>query len=147
MPALALVAAGCGGNGGSTPTARDRAADASARRFAVSVQAQLRRGQFERAWRSLHPAQKRFVSAQRLTSCYPRNVYPRTVTFRATEVQQVRWHVPGTAGLSDADAVTVTATSRGRTVDVFEQHIVRSGGTWRWMLSRVFFDRARRGAC
>jgi hypothetical protein len=145
---LVALAAGCGNGGSSTTTAaRNTALDRSAARFVVGVQAQLRRGQFEQVWRSLHPAQKRSVSARRLASCYPGNAYPRTVTFRASEVRDVSWHVPGTSGLSDAEAVTVTATARGKSVDTFEQHIVRAGGTWRWMLSRAFFTKAKRGAC
>ena len=147
MLAVAALVAGCGDGGGSTTTTRNAGQDRSAARFVIGVQAQLRRGEFRQAWRSLHPAQKRAVSAQRLASCYPRNAYPRSVTFRATEVRDVSWHVPGTSGLSDAEAVAVTATARGRTVDSFEQHIVRAGGGWRWMLSRAFFVRARRGSC
>ena len=146
LAARAVLAAGCG-DGGSTTTARNRALDRSAAGFVVNVQAQLRRGQFTRAWRSLHPAQKRAVSATRLAGCYPKNAYPRTVTFHATEVRDVSWRVPGTTGLSDAEAVRVRATAGGETIDTFEQHIVRVRGGWRWMLSRAFFDRARRGVC
>ena len=145
--ALALLASSCGDNGGSTTTARNAALDESAARFVVNVQAQLRRGRFAQAWRALHPVQKRVVSAQRLARCYPRNAYPRTVTFRAHEVRDVSWNVPGTTGLSDAEAVAVTATSGGKTIDSFDQHITRSGDTWHWMLSRAFFNKARRGAC
>jgi hypothetical protein len=145
IAAVALLLAGCGDGGGSTTTARNPKLDRSAARFVVAVQAQLRRGQFARAWRSLHPAQKRVVSAARLAGCYPENAYPRTVTFRASEVSDVSWQVPGTEGLSDAEAVTVTATARGKVIDTFEQHITRSGGAWHWMLSRAFFAKAKRG--
>jgi hypothetical protein len=148
LAAVALTAAGCGNGGGSTTTiARDKALDQSAARFAVQVQAQLRRGRFPQAWRSLHPAQQRVVSAGRLASCYPRNRYPRAVTFRASEVRDVSWQVPGTSGLSDAEAVTVTASSGGKTIETFDQHIVRRNGAWRWMLTRVYFDKAKAGAC
>jgi hypothetical protein len=148
LAAVALAAAGCGNGGGSTTTiARNEALDQSAARFVVQVQAQLRRGRFAQAWRSLHPAEQKVVSARRLASCYPSNRYPRTVTFRASEVRDVSWHVPGTSGLSDAEAVTVTASSGGTTIETFDQHIVRRAGAWRWMLTRAFFDRARRGAC
>jgi hypothetical protein len=145
---LALVASGCGSSGGSSTTImRNTALDQSAARFVVRVQADLRRGRFQQVWRSLHAAQKRVVSAERLASCYPRNRYPQTVTFRATEVRDVSWQVPGTTGLSDAEAVMVTAKSGGKTLETFDQHIVRSNGNWRWMLSRAFFAKAKRGAC
>jgi hypothetical protein len=145
---LALVAAGCG-NGGSTTTttARNSALDESAARFVVRVQAQLRRAQFPAAWQTLHPAEQRVVSATRLASCYPRNYYPHTVTFRATQVKDVSWRVPGTSGLANAEAVTVTAHAGGKTIDTFDQHIVRRNHAWRWVLSQAFFDKAKTGAC
>jgi hypothetical protein len=148
LAAIALATAGCGSDGSSTTTvARSSELDQSAARFVVQVQAQLRRGEFARAWRSLHPAEQRVVSAQRLASCYPGNFYPRTVTFRASEIRDVSWQVPGTSGLSDAESVTVTASSGGKAIDTFEQHIVRRDRTWRWVLSSTFFAKAKRGAC
>jgi hypothetical protein len=144
---FALAAAGCGSGGGSTTVARNTALDESAARFVVQVQAQLRRGHFAQVWRSLHPAEQRVVSARRLAACYPRGYYPRSVTFKASEVRDVSWRVPGTSGLSDAEAVTVTASSGGQTIDTFDQHIVRRAGAWRWILSRAFFEKADRGTC
>lgn len=147
LGAFALLASGCGSDNGSKTATRNARLDQTAARFVVGVQADLRRGRFRRAWRSLHPAERRVVSAERLASCYPRNRYPRTVTFTASKVRDVSWQVPGTDGLRDAEAVTVTARARGQTIETFEQHIVRSAGSWQWMLSRDFFDRARRGSC
>jgi hypothetical protein len=147
VAAFALLAGGCGSGSAPKAPTRNAALDESAARFVVAVQADLRRGRFQRAWKSLHPAEKRALSAQRLASCYPRNRYPRTVTFTAKSVRDVSWTVPGTSGLSDAEAVTVTARSAGKTIETFDQHIVRSAGSWRWMLSSAFFDRARRGGC
>jgi hypothetical protein len=144
---LALGAAGCGSGGGSTKAGRNTALDDSAARFVVQVQAQLRRGRFAQAWRSLHPAEQRVVSARRLAACYPNAYYPRSVTFQANEVRDVSWRVPGTSGLSDAEAVSVTASSGGQTIDAFDQHIVRRAGAWRWILSRAYYDRAKSGAC
>jgi hypothetical protein len=143
--ALAALAAGCGDSGSTTTSGRNAALDQSAGRFVVGIQAQLRRGRFAQAWHSLHPAEQRAVSASRLASCYPRTYYPRTVTFRASEVRDVSWQVPGTTGLSDAEAVTVTARSGGKTIDTFDQHIVRRGNAWRWILSADFFAKAKRG--
>jgi hypothetical protein len=146
--AIGLLAAGCGSSKHAAATRTTGAAQAeTAARFVVGIQAELRRGAFATAWRTLHPAQKRLVSAQRLSACYPHNAFPRTVTFRATRVRDVTWRVPGTAHPSQAKEVRVTATSSGRRVDSFAQHVVRVGGAWTWMLSRRFFDAARRGAC
>jgi hypothetical protein len=145
--ALTLVSSGCGSDKGTATTTRNTALDQSAARFAVQVQAELRRGRFAHVWRSLHPVQKRAVSARRLASCYPRKAYPTTVGFRATEVKDVSWQVPGSDTFSAAKEVTVTATSGGKTIDTFPQHVVRVGGRWTWMLSRSYFLRAKRGGC
>ena len=148
--AVAMLAAGCGsGKHGTTTTtvARPSPADRAAARAVVRVQAELRRGDFATAWRSLHPAEKRVASVQWLTRCYPRNAFPRTVTFRTSQVRDVVWQVPGSKTISEAKEVTITATSGGKIVDTFAQHTVRVGGTWTWMLSRQYYAKAKRGAC
>jgi hypothetical protein len=149
LAAVAVVAAGCGSSSsdGTTTRADNAAVDRSAARFVVKLQAQLKRGQFALAWRTLHPAEKRVVSAQKLASCYPKNQFPGSVTFRATKTRDVRWLVPGTKDSVDAKAVTVTATPSRGSKQTFEQHLVRRGGGWVWMLSTQYFDAARSGGC
>ncbi len=148
---LALVAAGCGSKSttGSTTTRtspNESNANESAARFTVLVQAQLKRGQFAAAWKTLHPAEKRLVSAQRLASCYPRGQFPRSVTFRARNARDVRWTVPGGA-TSDAKEITIVATSPNQPKQTFTQHVVRANGGWTWMLSSAYFKRAKNGNC
>jgi hypothetical protein len=147
--AVAALAAGCGSSGskGTTTHADNPAVDESAARFVVKVQAQLKRGQFAQAWQTLHPAEKRVVTAQRLASCYPKNQFPGTVTFRATKTRDVRWLVPGSKDSVDAKEVTVTATLADGSKQTFLQHLVRRGSGWSWMLSRQYFNAARRGSC
>jgi hypothetical protein len=147
--ALALLAGGCGSSdsAGTTTSRHTSPGDQAAARAVVRVQAQLRRGEFSAAWRTLHPAERKVISADRLAACYPANAFPRTVTFRASLVQDVSWQVPGTSTFAEAKEVTVTANSDGKTVDRFKQHTVRVGKGWDWMLSRAFFDKARSGAC
>jgi hypothetical protein len=147
--ALAALAAGCGSSGTSTSTAgrRDRAVDQSAARFAVRTQAQLKKGQFAAAWRTLHPAEKRVVSAQRLAACYPKNQFPGTVTFRATRTRDVTWLVPGTQDSVPAKEVAITVTSSTQPKQTFTQHLVRRGGGWAWMLSDHYFRAAKAGHC
>ena len=147
--ALALVAAGCGSSNGGSSTALPRTSpgDKAAAQAVVRVQAQLRRGQFAAAWRTLHPAEKRVISVTRLAACYPADAFPRTVTFRAIEEQDVSWQVPGANTFAEAKEVTVKAESGGKTVDTFKQHTVRVGRQWAWMLSRAFFNKARAGSC
>jgi hypothetical protein len=140
------LASGCG-SGKHTDTRAEQALNQSAARFAVETQAQLRRGEFRRAWRTLHPAEQRVVSTAQLASCYPRNDFPGTVTFRASQAQDVKWRVPGASEPTDAKAVTVTATSLGRPKDTFTQHVVRIDGHWTWMLSQKFFQNAKNGRC
>jgi hypothetical protein len=146
--ALALLAAGCGSDRASTTTtATAGPGDEAAAHALVRVQAELRRGNFATAWQSLHPAERKVVSVQRLAACYPRTEFPRTVTFRATRIEDVVWQVPGTSTISEAKAVTITAASGGRKVATFKQHAVRAGGRWTWMLSSAYFKKARNGTC
>jgi hypothetical protein len=146
---LAVLAAGCGSSSSTRATTRadNPAVDQSAARFVVKIQAQLKRGQFAAAWRTLHPAEKRVVSAKRLASCYPKNQFPGTVTFRATKARDVRWLVPGTTDSVDAKEVTVTATLGDGSKQTFTQHLVRRGAGWAWMLSKHYFAAARSGDC
>ena len=147
--ATVLLAAGCGSNTstGSTPTRDESKQNRIAAQFVVRTQAQLKRHEFEQAWRTLHPAEKRVISAQRLASCYPRNQFPGTVTFRTHEISDVRWTVPGTGDTTDAKEVTVSVTSAGQPKQSFTQHVVRVGGRWTWMLSSAYFARAKSGKC
>jgi hypothetical protein len=142
-----LAACGSSGNGSTTSTSVDATLDQSAARFAVRNQALLKQGNFTAAWRTLHPAEKRVVSAGRLAACYPKNEFPGTVTFRATKTRNVRFVVPGTSDSTDAKAVTVTATAAGQPKQTFEQHLVRQGGGWAWMLSAKYFAAAKAGKC
>lgn len=139
--------AGCGSSDNASTSRDEQALNQSAARFVVRVQADLRLGKFQRAWRSLHPAEQRVVSAKRLASCYPRKEFRETVTFRATQSEDVDWLVPGTTDSVETKEVTVTAKSPGAKAETFTQHVVRVGGQWKWMLSKTFFDKARRGAC
>jgi hypothetical protein len=148
LAAAALLAAGCGSSSKhATTQANNASVDQSAVRFVVRLQAQLKRGQFALAWRTLHPAEKRVVSPGRLASCYPKNQFPGTVTFRATKARDVRWLVPGTRDSVDAKEVTVTATPASGSKQTFTQHLVRRGNGWAWMLSKQYFTAARSGGC
>jgi hypothetical protein len=145
--AVLLAACGSTKQTRSEMTINRNAADEAAARLAVRVQAELKQGRFAAAWRTLHPAEKRLISAQRLASCYPAREFPRRVTFRAHEATDVRWIVPGTNETTDAKEISVTATSPGQRKQSFEQHVVLVGGTWRWMLSSAYFERAKNGRC
>jgi hypothetical protein len=146
---VAFVIAGCGSSSktSATTTSPDESnASESAARFVVAVQAQLKRGQFAKAWKTLHPAERRVISAQRLASCYPRDQFPGTVTFRARNARAVRWTVPG-GETEDATEITIVATSAGQPKQTFKQHVVRENREWKWMLSAPYFKRAKAGTC
>lgn len=143
---IGILLAGCGSSRHHS-SARNHALDQSAARFVVRTQAELRLGEFGRAWRTLAPAERRLISARRLASCYPRNEFATTVTFHASRVGDVSWTVPGTSAPAAAKEVTVTATSPGRPKETFTQHLVRLHGRWAWMLSGHYFELARRGKC
>jgi hypothetical protein len=142
-----VLLAACGSTKHVETSTTPTGADESAARFAVRVQAQLKRGRFAQAWRTLHPAEKREVSAHRLASCYPKNQFPGTVTFRATKTRDVRWLVPGTSSSVPAKEVTVTVTSAGGPKQTLAQHLVRVSGGWAWMLSKQYFSAAKAGSC
>jgi hypothetical protein len=142
-----LLLPGCGSTGRPAAPRRNHALDQSAARFAVRIQAQLRLGEFSKAWRSLHPAERRVVSVKRLASCHPKKEFPASVTFHATHVQDVQWNVPGTSGTVSAKEITLTATSPGQPRQRFTQHVVRRRGGWVWMLSQLYFRTASRGSC
>ena len=146
--ALALLAGGCGSSSGTGTTTRRSGPnlDKGAARFAVQHEAELANRKFAKAWRSLHPAQQRVVSARRIASCYPRYAYPGPVTFRAKTVADVRWTVPGTGETTDAKAVTLTAKV-GKKSTSFADHIVRVDGEWKWSLSEAAFRLAKAGKC
>jgi hypothetical protein len=147
LAAMPLLFVGCGSTRHARTSTTPTRADESAARFAVRVQAQLKRGRFAQAWRTLHPAEKRDVSAQRLASCYPKGQFPGTVTFRATTTRDVRWLVPGTSNSVAAKEVTVTVTSPSGAKQTLAQHLVRAGGGWAWMLSKQYFAAAKAGSC
>jgi hypothetical protein len=143
---IGLLLAGCGSSKHVAPR-RNHALDESAANFAVRTQAELRLGSFAKAWRTLHPVEQRVISVKRLASCYPRNEFAATVTFHASRVGDVSWTVPGESAPVAAKEVTLTATSPGRPKQTFTQHVVRLHGRWAWMLSRQYFELARRGRC
>jgi hypothetical protein len=148
--AFVLLASGCGSGGGGTTTTGNVTvpiADQTAAQFAVVVQAQLKSGRFREAWQTLHPAERKVVSVQRLASCYPKNEFPGAVTFRARQVRDVRWTVPGTGETTDAKEVTIVAKSAKAPPQTFTQHVVHVGKSWAWMLSGAYFRRAKAGTC
>lgn len=148
LVAVAVLAAGCGSGKKQTSTAAQTPQlDESAARFVVQIQAELKQGKFTQAWQTLHPAEKRVVSVQKLASCYPKDEFPGTVTFRATKSRDVHWLVPGTKNTVVAKEVTVTANSSGDGKQTFQQHLVRRGTGWVWMLSKHYFDAAKSGSC
>jgi hypothetical protein len=144
---MPVLLAACGATKHAQTSTTPTGADESAARFAVRVQAQLKRGRFAQAWRTLHPAEKRDVTARRLASCYPKGQFPGTVTFRATKTRDVHWLVPGTSNSVAAKEVTVTVTPTRGPKQTLTQHLVRVGGGWAWMLSDHYFTAAKAGSC
>jgi hypothetical protein len=149
---VALAPAGCGSSEQpaavrTTPT-KDPAAE-----FAVRIQAELARRRFRRAWRSLHPAQQRFLSAGALADCWTRSrtsKLEQRLRFEAAGVRDEPWRVAGGSAKpqpSKAVLVRVRAVGSGEVLDSFTQHVFELEKGSRWIVSAAIVRQFRAGAC
>jgi hypothetical protein len=120
--------------------------------FAVRLDADLARRRFRRAWRSLHPAQQRILSARALAACWSRSRESdlrRRLRFVARSVRDQPWPIPGGPSRPrPSRAVGVRVVDpRGRVLDAFTQHVFAVRGAWRWIVSARILAAYRHGSC
>jgi len=150
LVALALALAGCGGGDG------DEGADESPAQFAVRITSLLRDGDFDNAWRDLHPAQQKLVDRSKLEACWTQTddvLNNPDVRLEVTDVADVKWHIPGTSLTSPSKAIEVhavvpRATGGTRTLEQWTQHAFAvEGQGWTWILAPAMVADARNDVC
>jgi hypothetical protein len=148
--ALLVLASGCGG--GENRSARPTVATDPAARFAVRLDANLAKRRFRLAWRSLHPAQQRILSARALAACWSKSRtsdLEHRLRFVARRVRDEPARIPGGPRRpqpSRAISIRVLDPS-GNVLDSFEQHVFAVGGSWRWIVSAGILHAFRSGSC
>jgi hypothetical protein len=120
-----LAAAGCGS--GTSPGGSGSAAGS----FIKDVTTQFSRGQSGRLWDSLLPSDQAIVSRARYMACESSSGFDLT-KFKVLETYPDTIQVSGKATPSTAVSVRVTSDDGVTTATM---HAVKTGGTWRWLLS------------
>lgn len=152
LVAVASTAAGCGGSD-AAPTPQPRTVEDPAAEFAVGVHVALARGQFARAWRSLHPAQQRLLRAADLADCWSQGrqaALEQRLKFEARGVRDEDWKIPGgpqEPQPSKAVRVRILAQASSAALDVFTQHVFEVEEGYRWIVSAPIMTAFRRGDC
>jgi hypothetical protein len=151
--AAAALATACGGSkgagqGGGTNVLVDPAAA-----FAVRVDADLTNGRFDRAWRTLHPAQQKILSQTSLSNCWRKSgqtELERGLRFEARDVSDQKWPIAGVGGSArpaKAVRVRVLDGTTKKVLDTFTQHVFAVEGRWRWIVAPQIMRAYRSGAC
>ena len=124
-------------------------------RFLVRVNEQILKGQFGRAWESLHPAQQTFLRRSELAACHGTVQYPANATFRVTETYREPYEVFGTKLTRPSTAVTIQVVvsyeEEGEritsVIETFTQHAFRVGNRWTWIVSQPSAEQAKSDSC
>src|SRR5262245_14110116 len=87
-------------------------ANTSAGEFLRSVSASTGKGRYGRLWDSLHPAQQRFISRDRLVDCYVKGDVPSVTSkrWKVLKTYQETKRIPGTNVRARITTVTVRYT-------------------------------------
>ncbi len=135
---VTLVTA-CGGTGSSGTTGGKESASA----FIQRVTTQFSRGQSERLWSELYPADQAIVSRSRYLACQGNEGF-RLTGMKVLETYPESVDVAGAPEKAEAVTVQVTSDNGVTTATV---HAVKAGSTWHWILSPA--DRAayKQGKC
>ncbi|HYZ20363.1 MAG TPA: hypothetical protein VE615_12510 [Gaiellaceae bacterium] len=136
---VAVVAAGCGGE-------EDLAASGPGA-AAVRKYENLYAGHFERAWNELHPAHQRIVSRARFARCARAAI--AVGDLESIEVLDVFDDDIRIAGIPErrAKAVRVRVSSFQGESFTAEDHEVKVGDDWRWVLNTPAVEAYRQGRC
>lgn len=142
---VAVVVAACG-NGdkaeppttGSAPTTTTTVASETAGDYVTRLLDLASKGQFDREWTTLHPAQQAFVPQTKFVECGSQAGVELTKA-TVVETYETKTAIPGTT-LVDQPATAVTVKVEGsfngrRFNDTETFHAYLVDGSWRWSLS------------
>jgi hypothetical protein len=109
----------------------DDADRAEAARALERLVKQLADGQAGQAYRSLHPAQKAFITKQAFIDCRSDKPDLEVDDIEVSDVVEETVTIPGTDVSAESAAITATiSTNRGDQTDTF--HLLKVGKKWRW---------------
>jgi hypothetical protein len=139
LAVVAVLATGCGGEEDPAATGAGAAA--------VRKYENLYSGNFGRAWDELHPAHQRVVSRARFTQCARQVI--AVGDLESIEVLDVFDDDIHVAGMRErrAKAVRVRVSSFHGESFTAEEHEVKVGDTWRWILNSAAVQAYRQGRC
>ena len=138
MLLIVTLITACGGTGSSRTGGKG-----SASAFIQRITTEFSRGQSQRLWNELYPADQAIVSRSRYLDCQGNEGF-RLTGMKVLETFPESVDIAGAPEKAEAVTVQVTSDNGVTTATV---HAVKSGGTWRWILSPA--DRAayRKGKC
>jgi len=146
--AAILVAAGCGGGGSSSGTPTETAG-----LFMSSLIRQKATGQYELAWKSLHPLHQQVAPERIYVRCENLTVFPgHLIRVSVLDVKDEPVRIAGEKDQVASKAVTlkVLVNSPGipRPVVVKDTyHAIAVNGHWTWILTRENFAQYKAGHC
>jgi hypothetical protein len=140
LATLALALAGCGGDVDPATTPAGRAQ--------VKYLQDLYNGRFGPAYDSLHPAYKKIVSRSQFSDCAASTIpVGQLDSIDVLDVFDDPIQIPD-AGEQKAKAVRVRLTSTsGETLEPFENHEVKVGDRWTWVMSDRAVTEYQAGRC
>jgi hypothetical protein len=149
LGSIAVVPAGCGGT--SAPKSGSPAQTAGL--FMTSLIREKATGEYDLAWKSLHPLHQQVAPRAKYLACENKTVFPGTL--RKVSVVRVKDEPVLIAGqdhtvASKAVTIRVSVDSPGipRPVVVTDTyHAIAVDGHWTWILTRKNFADYRAGHC
>jgi hypothetical protein len=149
----AFVLTGCGGSAASSSGNSTATPSTGAGLFMTSLIREKALGQYELAWKSLHPFHQRVAPRGEYVQCENRTAFPgRLLKVSVVRVQNEPVLIAGEERTVSSKAVTIRVSvdypGLNKPVVVTDTyHAVAVGGHWTWILTRGNFDRYRTGQC
>jgi hypothetical protein len=129
---VGLLAAGCGSSGGESAAA-----------FAKRITTEFSRGQSERLWTDLLPAQQTVATKSRFLACQGNQGFALQ---RIKVLESYNEPVEVDGKNDDSTAVTLQVTSSDG-LTTATMHTIKLDGRWHWILSPAQIAAYRSGSC
>ena len=141
---LAVVAAGCGGGGGTTAPSENAGV------FITRILSEELHGQWGRQWAELHPAHQKLITRSQYVTCsrsIGTNIATGKEIFHVLAVDDQAIHVRDVPQRT-AKVVTIQVRQPGGANPLtYRLHAVAVGGRWAWILGDRFLAEVARGRC